>query len=51
MICLIANATHIGSLKLPTVVIQEGGYSEDDTLGPCAAALTHGLIQAFYKNS
>jgi acetoin utilization deacetylase AcuC-like enzyme len=32
------------SLNLPTLIIQEGGYSDDDILGPVAESLFLGLL-------
>jgi hypothetical protein len=32
------------ALGLPTLVVQEGGYSADDVLGPVEAALLRGLL-------
>ncbi len=40
-----AIGVHIGKMRLPTVVIQEGGYSVNETLGPCAAALISGIVE------
>jgi hypothetical protein len=46
---MITHKKDIGNLKIPTVVIHEGGYSPNDTLGPCAASLIRGLMSPFQK--
>lgn len=40
-----AIGVHIGKMGLPTVVIQEGGYSANEMLGSCAAALISGIME------
>jgi acetoin utilization deacetylase AcuC-like enzyme len=40
-----AMGVHIGMMGLPTVVVQEGGYSVNEMLGSCAASLISGIIE------
>jgi acetoin utilization deacetylase AcuC-like enzyme/GNAT superfamily N-acetyltransferase len=44
------NGRAVGALRLPTLIVQEGGYNTRN-LGPCARAFLEGLWQGAYVRS